>query len=212
MNERVKKFVTNPVYICLVILSASVIGLCIAVGLHNNSRKSTESDLEEAVSVLQNSDLNTITGGVLYLQDRGDGIKDLVVTSNLQMIGSNDNGVTYKTGRIVFNHMEDDIHLDKAKAMIARVPHDSGHSDTYQYEPIVMIGVAAQMLSGKDINRLNTPYITQQLEAQNFPVGSGGSVTNSLLRYQQLLIQQARSNLRSKYQEPVTFNNINYVT
>lgn len=138
MNERVKKFVTNPVYICLVILSASVIGLCIAVGLHNNSRKSTESDLEEAVSVLQNSDLNTITGGVLYLQDRGDGIKDLVVTSNLQMIGSNDNGVTYKTGRIVFNHMEDDIHLDKAKAMIARVPHDSGHSDTYQYEPIVM--------------------------------------------------------------------------
>ena len=81
-----------------------------------------------------------------------------------------------------------------------------------EYEPIVMIGVAAQMLAGKDINRLNTPYITQQLEAQNFPVGSGGSVTNSLLRYQQLLIQQARSNLRSKYQEPVTFNNINYVT
>ena len=56
----------------------------------------------------------------IYVKDRGDGIKDLVVRGNLQMIGSNDNSETFKTGRIVFNHLEDDIHGEKPKAMIAR--------------------------------------------------------------------------------------------
>ena len=81
-----------------------------------------------------------------------------------------------------------------------------------EYEPIVMTGVAAQLVAGKDISKSNTSYITQQLEASTFPVGSSNTIGQSLLRYQQLLIQQARSNLRSKYPEPVQLNSILYPT
>ena len=81
-----------------------------------------------------------------------------------------------------------------------------------EYEPIVMTGVAAQLIAGKDISKLNATYITEQLEASVSPIGSSSNIGNSLLRYQQLLIQQARSNLRSKYPEPVQLNSILYPT
>ena len=81
-----------------------------------------------------------------------------------------------------------------------------------EYEPIVMAGAAAQMLVGKDIKQINAAYITDQISVQNAPVGSSNTISNSLLRYQQLLIQQARSNLRSKYPEPVQLNSILYPT
>ena len=79
-----------------------------------------------------------------------------------------------------------------------------------EYEPIVMAGVAAHMIAGKDIKLSNASYITEQLEAAAYPVGSSNTIRNSLLQYQQLLIQQARTNLRSKYPEPVQLNSINY--
>lgn len=79
-----------------------------------------------------------------------------------------------------------------------------------EYEPIVMAGVAAHMIAGKDIKLVNASYITEQLEAAAYPVGSSNTIRNSLLQYQQLLIQQARTNLRSKYPEPVQLNSINY--
>ena len=81
-----------------------------------------------------------------------------------------------------------------------------------EYEPIVMAGAAAQMLVGKDIKQVDARYITEQMATQNYPVGSSNTISSSLLRYQQLLIQQARSNLRSKYPEPVQLNSILYPT
>ena len=81
-----------------------------------------------------------------------------------------------------------------------------------EYEPIVMAGVAAQMVAGKDINKIDAKYITEQISVSNAPIGSSNSLRNSLLQYQQLLIQQARKNLRAKYPEPVTLNSINYPT
>jgi len=81
-----------------------------------------------------------------------------------------------------------------------------------EYEPIVMAGAAAQMLVGKDIKQINASYITDQIAVSNAPIGSSNTISNSLLRYQQLLIQQARSNLRSKFPEPVQLNSILYPT
>ena len=81
-----------------------------------------------------------------------------------------------------------------------------------EYEPIVMTGVAAQLMAGKDIKSVDARYITEQIAQANFPVGSANSISQGLLRYQQLLIQQARSNLRSKYPEPVQLNSILYPT
>ena len=75
-----------------------------------------------------------------------------------------------------------------------------------------MTGVAAQLMAGKDIKSVDARYITEQIAQANFPVGSANSISQGLLRYQQLLIQQARSNLRSKYPEPVQLNSILYPT
>ena len=67
-----------------------------------------------------------------------------------------------------------------------------------------MAGVSAQMMSGRDIPAATTDYITDQMAVQGYPVGSSNSVRNSLLQYQQLLINQARKYLRAKYPEAVS--------
>ena len=79
-----------------------------------------------------------------------------------------------------------------------------------EYEPIIMSGVAAQMISGKDIKNLDAKYITDQIAVANTPIGSSNTIRNSLLQYQQLLIQQARKNLRARFPEAVSINSINY--
>jgi len=73
-----------------------------------------------------------------------------------------------------------------------------------EYEPIIMAGVAAQMMAGRDIPASTNQYITDQMAVQGYPVGSSNSVRNSLLQYQQLLINQARKYLRAKYPEAVS--------
>ena len=73
-----------------------------------------------------------------------------------------------------------------------------------EYEPIIMAGVAAQLLSGRDIPTATADYISDQLSVSAFPVGSASSIRNSLLQYQQLLINQARKHLRAKYPEAVS--------
>tara|TARA_R100001510_G_scaffold55685_1_gene60015 strand:+ start:620 stop:1636 length:1017 start_codon:yes stop_codon:yes gene_type:complete len=73
-----------------------------------------------------------------------------------------------------------------------------------EYVPIIMAGVAAQMMAGRDIPTATSDYISDQLATSNFPVGSSNNVRNSLLQYQQLLINQARKYLRAKYPEAVS--------
>ena len=79
-----------------------------------------------------------------------------------------------------------------------------------EYEPIIMAGVAAQMIAGRDIPTATADYITDQMGVNNFPVNSATSIRNSLLQYQRALIQQARKDLRARYPEPVTVNKIAY--
>ncbi len=73
-----------------------------------------------------------------------------------------------------------------------------------EYEPIIMAGVAAQMMAGRDIPSSTADYITDQLSISTYPVGSSSNIRNSLLQYQQLLINQARKHLRAKYPEAVS--------
>ena len=79
-----------------------------------------------------------------------------------------------------------------------------------EYEPIIMAGVAAQIMAGRDIPTATTDYISAQLATQSFPVESASRIRNSLLAYQRALIQQARKDLRARYPEPVTINNLSY--
>jgi len=79
-----------------------------------------------------------------------------------------------------------------------------------EYEPIIMAGVAAQLISGRDIPAATVENITQSIQTQSFPVNSASNIRNSLLQYQRTLIQQARKDLRARYPEPVTINKISY--
>ena len=77
-----------------------------------------------------------------------------------------------------------------------------------EYVPIIMAGGAAQMLAGRDIPSATTDYISEQLAVSNYPVGSSNSIRNSLLQYQQLLVNQARKFLRAKYPESVSVDGL----
>jgi len=79
-----------------------------------------------------------------------------------------------------------------------------------EYEAIIMAGVAAHMLSGRDIPAATTEYITDQLGVANFPVGAASNIRNGLLSYQQTLIDQAKKDLKARYPEPVALNQITY--
>tara|TARA_R100000995_G_scaffold72696_1_gene41466 strand:- start:585 stop:1595 length:1011 start_codon:yes stop_codon:yes gene_type:complete len=79
-----------------------------------------------------------------------------------------------------------------------------------EYEPIIMAGVAAQMMSGRDIPAATSDYISDQMSLSSYPVGSSNSIRNSLLQYQQLLINQARKYLRAKYPEAVSVDGMVY--
>jgi hypothetical protein len=79
-----------------------------------------------------------------------------------------------------------------------------------EYEPIIMAGVAAQMMAGRDIPTATADYISDQLATTNFPVDSGTRIRNSLLAYQRALIQQARKDLRARYPEAVSINKVTY--
>jgi len=79
-----------------------------------------------------------------------------------------------------------------------------------EYEPIIMAGVAAQMIAGKDIPTYTADYISEQMQVTNYPVNSSSNIKNSLLQYQQVLINQARKDLRARYPEPVSVNSVVY--
>ena len=66
------------------------------------------------------------------------------------------------------------------------------------------------MLSGRDIPTATADYISEQLAVSTYPVGSSNSIRNSLLQYQQLLMNQARKYLRAKYPEAVSVDGMVY--
>lgn len=79
-----------------------------------------------------------------------------------------------------------------------------------EYEPIIMAGAAAQMLSGRDIPAATSDFITDQLALSTYPVGASSNIRNGLLSYQATLIDQAKKDLKARYPEPVALNQITY--
>jgi len=79
-----------------------------------------------------------------------------------------------------------------------------------EWEPIIMAGAAAQMLSGRDIPAATADFITDQLAIGSYPVGASSNIRNGLLSYQQTLLDQAKKDLKARYPEPVALNQITY--
>ena len=68
-----------------------------------------------------------------------------------------------------------------------------------KWERIITTDAAAQLLSGVDIDAVTQEYLTQQLRLERFPVRSGATISQSLIRYREYLMDQARKDFKAKY-------------
>tara|TARA_R100000995_G_scaffold15869_1_gene6243 strand:- start:2573 stop:3580 length:1008 start_codon:yes stop_codon:yes gene_type:complete len=126
--------------------------------------------------------------------------------------------MTYTTGPSVVHAIQfanistnKTIHVTFKKKFIEPTAESSTLDDIGlepEYEPIIMAGVAAQLISGRDIPAATSSYITEAMATQQYPVGSSNNLRNSLLQYQQLLLTQARKYLRAKYPESVAVDGL----
>lgn len=74
------------------------------------------------------------------------------------------------------------------------------------WERIVVVGAAAQVLAGRDLDPVSAEYLTEQMEREGFPVGSAGRLRDNLLRYHAFLLQQARRSIRADRVTPVVMS------
>ena len=71
------------------------------------------------------------------------------------------------------------------------------------WERIVVVGAAAQVLAGRELDTASTEYLTEQLEREGFPVGSAQRIRDGLLRYHGFLLDRARRNQRADRTVPI---------
>lgn len=65
-----------------------------------------------------------------------------------------------------------------------------------RWERLLMVGMVAQVISGRDIDSATSEFIQEALESQQFPVGSGRSIFQTLLSYYQYLMDLARRDMQ----------------
>lgn len=71
------------------------------------------------------------------------------------------------------------------------------------WERIIVVGAAAQVLAGRELDAVTQEYITEAMQSESFPTGSAGRLRDNLLRYHAYLLEQARSSARSDRTTPV---------
>lgn len=81
------------------------------------------------------------------------------------------------------------------------VAGDLGVEETW--ERIIVVGAAAQVLAGRELDAASTEYLTEQLEREGFPVGSAQRIRDGLLRFHGYLLERARRNQRADRTVPV---------
>ena len=74
--------------------------------------------------------------------------------------------------------------------------------------PILEAGAAAAIIASEDIDKATVEWVSRQLEAQQFPVGSSSRLRDALLRYRQYLMEQAVRSLRADGPTNVVFTNL----
>lgn len=71
------------------------------------------------------------------------------------------------------------------------------------WDRIIVVGAAAQVLAGRDLDAVTSEFITEQLEREAFPTGSSQRIRDGLIRYHRFLLDQARRDLRADRTVPV---------
>jgi hypothetical protein len=84
------------------------------------------------------------------------------------------------------------------------VAGDLGVDETW--ERIIVVGAAAQVLAGRELDTVSTEYLTEQLSAEGFPTGSATRIRDGLLRFHGFLLDRARRNQRADRTVPVVMS------
>lgn len=74
------------------------------------------------------------------------------------------------------------------------------------WEQIVIVGAAATLLAGRELEQTTQELVVEQLRAQGYPVLSASRQRNELLRLYQLLLDQARGRQAAQHDELVTLS------
>lgn len=75
-----------------------------------------------------------------------------------------------------------------------------------EWERIIAVAAAAQVVAGTDLDPVTAEYITEQLEREGYPVGSSQRIRDGLLRYYRFLVDEAHRNLRADRPVPVVMH------
>lgn len=67
-----------------------------------------------------------------------------------------------------------------------------------EWERIVVVGAAAQVIAGRDVDSATMRFVTEQLRAEAYPVGSSMRIRDGLLRYHALLLERAARSLQAE--------------
>lgn len=73
-----------------------------------------------------------------------------------------------------------------------------------EWERIIAVGAAAQVVAGRDLDQLTAEYLTEQLERDALPSGAPQQIRNGLLTLYNIWITEAHDNLRAESSVPVT--------
>lgn len=65
-----------------------------------------------------------------------------------------------------------------------------------EWEQLVIVSAVAYLISGKDLSAATQEFLTDNLNAQGYPVDSSRRIREGLLRYQSLLLDKAKRSLR----------------
>ena len=68
---------------------------------------------------------------------------------------------------------------------------------------IVVIGACADLMAGADLEASHVDWVTQSLAAETVPVGTRAQLATAMARYRELLVDRAKSEMRSEYKARV---------
>lgn len=72
-----------------------------------------------------------------------------------------------------------------------------------KWDRIVIADAAAQLLAGVDIDAATQERLTEQMRLENFPVRSGSTISQNLIRYREYLVELAVKELVAEYPREV---------
>ena len=73
-----------------------------------------------------------------------------------------------------------------------------------EWERIIVVGAAAQVLAGRELDSSTAEFVSEQLRAQGYPVGSASRQRNALLEFYRFLLDGAANRLAAEQEVPVT--------